>query len=108
MFPNATVAEFGIINHTDASVHRIKSELFARGPVAASINGQALHNYSGGVIQDEHASKNTTHAVQIIGWETDPITHRQAWICRNSWGTCNNGFGVLYALVSYLLLRADN
>jgi hypothetical protein len=98
VFPNATIAEFGMINSTSTNtgsdtsnsssiVHQIKAEIFARGPVAASINGKALHSYHGGVIRDQNASKETTHAVEIIGWEEDPKTKRQAWICRNSWGT---------------------
>jgi cathepsin X len=87
-FPNATVAEYGLIRQNESDpVHRIKAEIFARGPVAAAVNGKALHDFHGGeVYSDESASKNVTHSVQIFGWETDPATRRQAWLCRNSWG----------------------
>jgi cathepsin X len=93
MFPNASIQEFGVIglhNNTvtmDQVVRQIKAEVFARGPVAAAINGRPLRNYSGGVYNDTLASNKTTHIVSIVGWETDPMTNRQAWICRNSWGT---------------------
>jgi cathepsin X len=88
-FPNTSVAEFGLIqyNESDNTVHKIKAEIFARGPVAAAINGKALHNFhGGGVFSDASANQTVTHAVEIYGWETDPATGRQAWLCRNSWG----------------------
>ena len=81
-FPNATVAEYGTI---EGDVEAIQAEIFARGPVAAEVNGKPLHDYHGGVFSDETADKNTTHIVSIIGWGVDDgdIKH---WIVRNSWG----------------------
>ena len=38
-FPNATVAEYGMIDFDDNVVYKIKTEIFVRGPVAATING---------------------------------------------------------------------
>ena len=38
-FPNATVAEYGLIELDENVVNKIKTELFVRGPVAATING---------------------------------------------------------------------
>ena len=38
-FPNATVAEYGMIEPDENVVNKIKTELFVRGPVAATING---------------------------------------------------------------------
>jgi len=38
-FPNATVAEYGMIDLDENVVNNIKTELFVRGPVAATING---------------------------------------------------------------------
>lgn len=86
LFPNATIAEFGVIRLGPGSVHQTKAELWARGPVAAAINGVALHDYHGGIFNDESASNQTTHIVELVGWETDPTTRQQAWIGRNSWG----------------------
>jgi cathepsin X len=98
-FPNATVAEYGVIrledNNNDVAtvMTMIQAEIWARGPVAASVHGAALHHYRGGVFDDESAPRNTTHCVSIVGWgvhydEKDtkqeiPLTH---WIVRNSWG----------------------
>mmetsp|Transcript_14832 Transcript_14832/g.28264 ORF Transcript_14832/g.28264 Transcript_14832/m.28264 type:complete len:384 (-) Transcript_14832:154-1305(-) len=95
-FPNASVAEYGTIernqddddddpNESNKLLHKIKAEIFARGPVAAVINGKALHEYHGGVYTNTTASKVPGHVVSIVGWgkTKDGSTY---WICRNSWG----------------------
>merc|ERR1712194_487652 len=55
-FPNATVAEYGLIEYDaedkDATVHKIASEIFARGPVAATINAEPIVKYTGGIFSD--------------------------------------------------------
>ncbi|GKY95537.1 hypothetical protein MPSEU_000515300 [Mayamaea pseudoterrestris] len=90
-FPNATIAEYGTIslhaNDGDAeeTMHQIQAEILARGPVSATINGKALHDYRFGVFDDMDASNVTTHAVSLIGWETDDDGN-VAYIARNSWG----------------------
>eukprot|EP00567_Pseudictyota_dubia_P014103 CAMPEP_0197436668 /NCGR_PEP_ID=MMETSP1175-20131217/4090_1 /TAXON_ID=1003142 /ORGANISM="Triceratium dubium, Strain CCMP147" /LENGTH=195 /DNA_ID=CAMNT_0042966011 /DNA_START=643 /DNA_END=1230 /DNA_ORIENTATION=- len=81
-FPNATVAEYGTIIH---DTDMIKTELYARGPVAAAINGKPLHMYQGGIFNDTGADKHTTHIVSIVGWGTDKTGH-EYWRVRNSWG----------------------
>jgi len=87
-FPNATIAEYGTIK--DHDIHAIKAEIFARGPVAADVNGYALHNYTGGIYDDAEASKKTTHIVSIVGWGSynngTQQQQQQYWIVRNSWG----------------------
>lgn len=97
-FPNATVAEYGVIrlNHSDIqrTVFEIQAEIFARGPVAATINGKALHEYHSGVYDDENASNITTHVVTLLGWETDDDGN-QSWIARNSWGEYWGEMGLL-------------
>ena len=86
VLPNATIAEYGYYklddNRVDSlcAVDAIKAEIFARGPVVASINGHGLADYVGGVYTNSSASRNTTHAVSITGWGED------YWIVRNSWG----------------------
>jgi cathepsin X len=90
-FPNATVAEYGTITGTiDGGVEAIQAEIFARGPVAAQINGKPLHDYRGGIYTAATASKNTTHIVSIIGWGVNPDDNgtgsSKHWIVRNSWG----------------------
>jgi cathepsin X len=96
VFPNATVAEFGTYETPaptltpEETIHRIQAELFARGPVAATINGRELHSYVGGIYRNTTASRRTTHVVAIVGWgRTVPDTHGDVveyWIARNSWG----------------------
>jgi cathepsin X len=90
-FPNATIAEFGTYSYYTGGfglvAHKIKAEIYARGPVAASINAGPLLNYAGGIVNDTtpwHMMPD--HIVSIVGWGTDPETGKQYWICRNSWG----------------------
>ena len=89
-YPNATVDEFGAIRLDDnqgdipLTVHQIKAEIFARGPVAAAVNGKALHKYRGGIFNDTAADRNTTHVVSIIGWGVESDV--PYWTIRNSWG----------------------
>jgi cathepsin X len=94
IFPNATVAEFGVIRRSnnvsdDAILHQIRAEIFARGPVSAAVNGAPLHEYHGGIYDDSNQSMDTTHVVSIVGYGTtegpDPQPY---WIVRNSWGQC--------------------
>lgn len=96
-FPNATVAEWGEIGGSitpKEQTHKIKAEIFARGPVACTINADPLRNYpmkddgsfwEGGVLDDEEASQSTNHIVSITGWGKDEKTGKDYWIIRNSW-----------------------
>jgi cathepsin X len=80
VFPNATVAEYGII---ELDPDAIMAEIYARGPVASEVAGEPLHNYTGGVFADEAATKETTHVVSIVGWGS--YVDGKYWIIRNSW-----------------------
>ena len=91
IFPNATIAEYGVIKlesegSLQAVVDKVKAEVFARGPVAAEVNGKALHEYQGGIFSDTTASQQRTHIVSIVGWGADPDGNPY-WVCRNSWGS---------------------
>jgi len=83
-FPNATVAEYGMIEEGD--VNAIMSEIYARGPVAATINAEPIVDYTGGVFTDTTKSTRTNHIVSIVGWGMDEESGRRHWIVRNSWG----------------------
>mmetsp|Transcript_24856 Transcript_24856/g.37162 ORF Transcript_24856/g.37162 Transcript_24856/m.37162 type:complete len:360 (-) Transcript_24856:92-1171(-) len=83
VFPNATVAEYGEINY---DVHAIMSEIYQRGPVAATVNAEPLLGYKGGVYTDTSESQQTNHIVSIVGWGADKSTGDKHWIVRNSWG----------------------
>lgn len=89
-FPNATVAEFGLIEYNDDDtttiVHRIMTEIYVRGPVAATINAEPIVGYQGGIFTDDSHSTSTNHIVSIVGWGMDEETGTQYWIVRNSWG----------------------
>jgi len=69
-FPNATVAEYGsYATFSLNKVHKIKAEIFARGPVAAGINALPLRNYRGGIVTNNKLiNKWTNHVVSIVGW----------------------------------------
>jgi len=96
-YPNATVAEYGTIIDNDkaARVHKIKAELYLRGPVSASINANPLVKFAGGkIFDDEEAPKNPDHVVSIVGWGVEGKKEgkskkegkKEFWIVRNSWG----------------------
>ena len=84
-FPNATIAEYGVIASGD--IHAIQAEILARGPVAAEIAGAPLHQYEGGVFDQDDAPTTTTHIVSIFGWGTNAVDGSRYWIVRNSWGS---------------------
>ena len=79
-FPNATVAEYGRLIGEDA----MKAEIFARGPIACSLNAEPLHTYKGGIYLDDDAEKHSNHLISLVGWgEEDGVAF---WRGRNSWG----------------------
>ena len=79
-FPNATVAEYGHLWDESA----MRAEIFARGPIACSLNAEPLHTYTGGVLHSDE-SRQLNHAVSVYGWGVDP-TDGPHWLVRNSWG----------------------
>ena len=83
-FPNATVAEYGRVDYGD--VDKIMAEIYARGPVAATINAEPILDYVGGVFRETSFSQETNHIVSIVGWGMDEETGTKHWIVRNSWG----------------------
>lgn len=92
-FPKATIAEYGTIS---MDVDAIKAEIYARGPVAANVNANAIIDYDGSVFRDATASKRTDHVVSIVGWDYDEQSGKQHWIIRNSWGEYWGDMGYFY------------
>jgi len=84
MFPNATVAEYGMIEAEN--VDAIMAEIYARGPVAATVNAEPIVGFRGGIFTDDSHSTSTNHIVSIVGWGLDEETDTKYWIVRNSWG----------------------
>ena len=62
-FPNATVLEYGLIDYDDNVVEKIMTEIFVRGPVAATINAEPIVKYAGGILP-----MNPILVVRIISW----------------------------------------
>ena len=62
------------------------AEIYARGPVKASVNAGPLQTYTGGILYDSPNLRNSTHnhGVSLVGWGFDGSV--QFWIVRNSWG----------------------
>jgi cathepsin X len=90
-FPNATVAEYGTYSFITSGlagvVHKIKAEIYARGPVAAGVNAEPIVDYQGGVVNNtKFWNMMVNHVVAIVGWDVDEETQVPYWIVRNSWG----------------------
>jgi len=66
-----------------SGVDKIMAEVATRGPVAAGIDSDPLHNYTGGIINTTSAG-SINHIVSIVGYGTQGNT--DFWIVRNSWG----------------------
>jgi len=105
VFPNATVAEYGEINY---DVHAIMSEIYHRGPVAATINGKPIHEYKGGIFNDVTADKSTSHIVSIVGWGIDKENIGKYWIIRNSWGQYWGEMGYVRVGMGYNILGIES
>ncbi|CAB9496592.1 Cathepsin Z [Seminavis robusta] len=100
--PNATVHEYGTYHHSNdywshyigttnghvSNVTVIMAEIYARGPVKASINALGIVDYEGGILTNQSKySLNRTHnhGVSLVGWgrQEEGMPY---WIIRNSWG----------------------
>ena len=84
------MAEYGLVDHTNGdhaqNVINIKTEIHARGPVAASVNANPLDNWQGGeVFNDDAHTGGSNHVVSITGWGVDE-DGTEFWHVRNSWG----------------------
>jgi cathepsin X len=78
-YPNATIAEYGSISGHAA----MQKEIFARGPIACTIDAGPIEKYTGGIAKG--FSLMTDHVISVVGWGTDP-KEGLYWIVRNSWG----------------------
>jgi len=96
-FPNATVAEYGLIDFDENVVQNIMTEIYVRGPVAATINAEPIVNYAGGIFSDDSYSQSTNHIVSLTGWGTE--NGKMYWIVRNSWGQ-------FWGLMGYMHIEA--
>jgi len=81
-FPNATVAEYGMLEGEE----NMMKEIYARGPIACPIDATPLQeDYAGGIVT-KNTTAETDHIVSIVGWGVDKVTNTKFWTVRNSWG----------------------
>jgi len=78
-YPNATIDEYGTISGPAA----MQKEIFARGPIACTIDAAPIEKYTGGIAKGW--SLMTDHVISVVGWGTD-AQEGLYWIVRNSWG----------------------
>lgn len=110
-FPNASIAEYGVYDVAEdpgAFIRKIKSEIYARGPVKTSLNAEPLMKYQGGIIRDNPALRNLTHnhGVSIVGWgSSDGVEY---WIVRNSWGEYWGEMGFFKVEMGFNLLGMEH
>lgn len=88
---------FSDVYEVPDSEYAIMVEIYRNGPI---ISGHSLYEnfmeWDGrGIFADPpKGSLITGHAVEVVGWGTDPKTNVKYWIIRNSWGPDwgENGF----------------
>jgi cathepsin X len=78
-YPNATISEYGSISGKAA----MQKEIYARGPVACTIDANPLRDYTTGVITTQ--GQGVDHVISVVGWGTD-AKEGLYWVVRNSWG----------------------
>lgn len=84
--PNALLWKVSEHGSVPPTAHAIKAEIYARGPVACSIDAtNKLENYTGGIFKEFSPAPLPNHVVSIAGWGVENDV--EYWIVRNSWGT---------------------
>jgi len=83
------VMEYGYLG----DVSSMKSEIYARGPIACSLYvDEAFQNYNGGIFgldREENGSEDKEepdYIVTIVGWGYDEDEDKEYWIGKNQWG----------------------
>jgi cathepsin F len=72
----------------DKNENAIKEMLYSVGPITATMNGNPLKNYRGGVFDSSMYQCNpnlSNHIVTLVGYGTTP-NGKPYWIAKNSWG----------------------
>jgi len=86
-YPNVTISDYGSVSGAKGMM----KEIYARGPIACTINAAPIEDYTGGIVHG--LGLTTDHVISVVGWGTDQ-KEGLYWIVRNSWGQSwgENGF----------------
>jgi cathepsin X len=73
------------------SVHQMKAEILARGPIACQVDCAPLWKWPRGTVcnktEPDGAEWDFDHEISVAGWGVDAETGIEYWVVRNSWGT---------------------
>eukprot|EP01016_Furgasonia_blochmanni_P045555 TRINITY_DN643_c0_g4_i1.p1 TRINITY_DN643_c0_g4~~TRINITY_DN643_c0_g4_i1.p1 ORF type:complete len:276 (-),score=43.83 TRINITY_DN643_c0_g4_i1:127-954(-) len=84
------VTEYGTVS----GVHRMKAEIYRRGPIACGIEAtDAFENYTGGIYSEKKEFASINHEISVVGWGFDEESGTEYWIGRNSWGSYWGEYG---------------
>jgi len=76
------VSEYGTV----IGASRMKAEIYARGPLACSIDAtDKLESYTGGIFKQFELFPVPNHIISVVGWGVEDGV--EYWIGRNSWGS---------------------
>jgi cathepsin X len=93
-YPTWNITDFGSVS----TFAKIQAEIYANGPIAATMMVTArFEEYAGGIYSENAGPIEANHAVSIVGWGvTTGSSPQQYAIVRNSWGEAFGEDGYFY------------